>query len=84
MNGYSLYMQLINYTTHLKDGGSCVGMYTAVIDPWGTVLDQAVPIVKGLLSDADLRKANSYSSDFATIFLDDRTAQKADLCQDNW
>ena len=69
VNGYSLYMQLINYTAHLKDGGSCVGMYTAVIDPWGTILDQAVPIVKGLLSDADMRKANNYSSDFATIYI---------------
>ena len=44
-------------------------MYTAVIDPWGTILDQAVPMVKGLLSDADLRKANNYSSDFATIYI---------------
>ena len=69
VNGYSLYMQLVNYTGHLKDGGSCVGMYTAVIDPWGSILDQALPIVKGLLSDADLRKANNYSSDFATIYI---------------
>ena len=23
VNGYSLYMQLVNYTAHLKDGGSC-------------------------------------------------------------
>ena len=46
-----------------------MGMCTAVIDPWGTILDQAVPIVKGLLSDADMRKANSYSSDFATIYI---------------
>ena len=28
-----------------------------------------MPIVKGLLSDADMRKANSYSSDFATIYI---------------
>ena len=69
VNGISLCMQLTNYTAHLKDGGSCVGMYTAVIDQWGTVLDQAVPIVKGLLSDADLRKANNYSSDYATIYI---------------
>ena len=69
VNGYSLYMQLTNYTAHLKDGGSCVGMYTAVIDQWGTILDQAVPIVKGLLSDGDLREANSYSSDSATIYI---------------
>ena len=46
-----------------------MGMYTAVIDQWGTILDQAVPIVKRLLSDADLRKANSYSSDYATIYI---------------
>ena len=35
VTGHSLYMQLTNYTAHLKDGGSCVGMYTAVIDQWG-------------------------------------------------
>ena len=69
VNGYSLYMQLTNYTSHLKDGGSCVGMYTAVIDPWGNILDQAVPIVKGLLSDTDLRKAHNYCSDYATIYI---------------
>ena len=32
----------------------------------GDVLDQAVPTVKGLLSDADLRKAHEYCSDDVT------------------
>ena len=69
MQGYSLYMQLENYTTHLKDCASCVGMYTSIVDSQGNVLEQAVPTVKGLLSDADLRKANEYSSDYVTIYI---------------
>ena len=69
VHGYSLYMQLVNYTTHLKDCSSCVGMYTSLVDQQGNVLDQAVPTVKGLLSDADLRKANEYCSDYVTIYI---------------
>ena len=69
VRGYSLYMQLENYTTHLKDHASCVGMYTSVVDNYGSVQEQAVPTVKGLLSDADLRRANEYSSDYVTIYI---------------
>ena len=69
VQGYSLYMQLENYTTHLKDHASCVGMYTSIVDNYGNVKEQAVPIVKGLLSDADLRKATEYSSDYVTIYI---------------
>ena len=69
VHGYSLYMQIVNYIAHLKDCGSCVGMYTSVIDKQGNVLEQAVPPVKGLLSDADLRKALEYSSDYVTLYI---------------
>ena len=69
VRGYSLYMQLENYTTHLKDHASCVGMYTSIVDKYGSVQGQAVPTVKGLLSDADLRRANEYSSDYVTIYI---------------
>ena len=46
VHGYSLYMQLVNYTAHLKDCASCVGMYTSIVDQQGNVLDQAVPTVR--------------------------------------
>ena len=69
VHGFSLYMQIVNYTTHLKDCGSCVGMYTSVIDQQGNVLEQAVPTVKGLLSDADLRRAHEYCSEYVTLYI---------------
>ena len=69
VNGYSLYIQLLNYTAHIKDGASCVGMYTAEVGQWGGIKDQSVPVVRGLLSDADLRKANHYCSDYAAIYI---------------
>ena len=69
VQGYSLYMQLVNYTAHFKDNASCVGMYTSVVDKYGVVQEQAVPIVKGLLSDADLRRAVEYHSDYVTIYI---------------
>ena len=69
VHGYSLYMQIVNYISHLKDCGSCVGMYTSVVDQQGNVLEQAVPPVKGSLSDADLRKAHEYCSDYVTLYI---------------
>ena len=69
VNGYSLYVQLLNYAAHVKDAASCVGMYTAVLDQWNGTKDQAVPVVKGLLSDADKRKADQYCSDYAAIYI---------------
>ena len=69
VTGHSLYMQLLNYTAHVKDAASCVGMCTAVLDQWNVVKDQAVPVVKNLLSDTDKMKADQYCSDYAAIYI---------------
>ena len=67
VNGFSLYMQLWTYAGHVKDAGSCVGSYTAVLDQWNTVQGQVVPVTKSLLSDTDKQKADKYCTDYAAL-----------------
>ena len=74
VNGYSLYVQLLNYSAHIKDGASCVGMYTAIIDQWGDIKAAVDPLHRHL----DRKCPSGLHS------RDDCAAKEASSCSGKW